>query len=133
VTRKSTVTPVGKAATPRCGAPSATASEPFGSEFRLDHGGHFFGLILELPEQFVVVIVAGPAGEQKEILGLIPPGFEPIRARRHRAMEEALEPVEWVGGRFHKGLSLALEGKPLHDEARYSFPPVVIMGAGIGE
>jgi hypothetical protein len=59
-------------------------------------------LILELLEQFLVVIVASPAGEDEKVLGFVPPGLEPIRARRDGAVKEPLKTDEGVGGRCHE-------------------------------
>lgn len=83
--------------------PFPRPSQSFSGELCLDHGGHVVGLILEFLEKFFVLVVARPAGENEEILGLVPPRLKPIRPRRHGTMKEPLEPVEGVGRRVHGG------------------------------
>ena len=55
-------------------------SQPLGSPPRLDHVGHLPGLILEFLEQLDVVGVGRPAREKQQVVGLVPPRLEPVRA-----------------------------------------------------
>jgi hypothetical protein len=70
--------------------------QPFVSEPGFDDIRHLTGLILEFCEAFFVVIGVGAAGERNEILGLVSPGLQPVGPRRDGAVDQALEPVEFV-------------------------------------
>ena len=62
----------------------------------LDGVGQIAGLGLELFEFLDVFVVFGPAGEEQELVGLVPPSLEPVGAGGHRPVDQPLEPVELI-------------------------------------
>ena len=66
------------------------------SEAGLDGVGEVAGLGFELLQFLLVPVVFRAAGEKEQVVGLVPPGLEPVGLRRDRAVDEPLEPVELV-------------------------------------
>ncbi len=75
--------------------------QPVRPQLRVDHVSHFEGLILEILQQFEVIIVTGAAGEKQQVLGLVLPRLEPIRSRGKTPEDESFETVEGVAGKCH--------------------------------
>ena len=76
-------------------------SKPFRLPPGLDHVRHLPGLVFQFFEQLNVVGVTGPACEEQQVVGLVPPRLEPVGASRDRPIDQAFEPQEFVARKVH--------------------------------